>query len=137
MAAHGMLPDFGNKWNLQWSSCLLAGKNAEKKKNTENEDSITVVIESHGTVMPMILCDIVKHMVNTIPTDLHSTIEVDATKTRDLKKHKEYVGDSTYLLKSYALQLCDLILWYRHYLKEHSDKEQNRLSWEILNKDLM
>ena len=50
---------------------------------------------------------------------LHSTNE-DNKNERNFKT-KEYlglVGNSPYLLRSYAMQLCDLILWYNNYIKK-------------------
>lgn len=43
------------------------------------------------------------------------------------------VENSTFLLKSFTLQFCDLILWYRNYLREHPDKEENAKNWEIID----
>ena len=42
---------------------------------------------------------------------------------------------STYLLRSFTLQLCDLIIWYRNYLREHTDYELNALEWDVVDKN--
>lgn len=41
------------------------------------------------------------------------------------------VSNSTFLLQSIALQLCDVFLWYSKYLRTHDDDEINALNWEI------
>ncbi len=47
---------------------------------------------------------------------LHSTNE-DNKKDYKTKEYLGLVGNSQYLLRSYAMQLCDLILWYNNYIK--------------------
>ena len=41
-----------------------------------------------------------------------------------------YVGNAPYLLRGMAMELCDIILWYAHYLDEHDDEES--LEWQVL-----
>lgn len=121
MSAHGILPEWGKQVNLQWSSCILAGIDAKNK----NED---IVIKSKEQVLSPVLKRVIKEMVNIIPAFCHSDNEEEG----EIKK-EEYlssVDDSTYLLKSFALQFCDIILWYRNYLKAHSDSAENKTKWE-------
>ena len=40
-----------------------------------------------------------------------------------------------YSLMSFTLQLCDFILWYSNYLREHPDEELNALEWEVIDKN--
>jgi hypothetical protein len=126
MSVYGILPDWGKKTNLQWSSCILGGKPAINKKGE-------VAIQSNKRILPEALAKIVKAMVNVIPPFCHS----DGGSEDGVSK-KDYmtsVDSSTFLLKSYALQLCDFVLWYRHYLREHPDKERNALEWEVIDKN--
>ena len=124
MSVHGMLPDWGKQINLQWSSCLLSGMPATKIKDGKE----IVVIESKKQVLPPVLKKVMKEMVRIIPAFCHS----DNKEENEIKK-EEYLKDvdnSTFLLKSFTFQLCDLILWYRNYLQEHPDEELNALEWE-------
>lgn len=126
MVENGMLPEWGKNMNTRWSSCLLAGKSATKYVK-DGED--IVVVESKEAILPAALNDILRAMVNILPADVHSKSgDANAVNIPDYIK---CVDGSTYLLNSFALQLCDLILWYRNYLQGHSDKEQNKSKWEI------
>ena len=124
MSVHGMLPDWGKQINLQWSSCLLSGMHATKIKDGKE----IVVIESKKQVLPPVLKKVMKEMVRIIPAFCHS----DNKEENEIKK-EEYLKDvdnSSFLLKSFTFQLCDIILWYRNYLQEHPDEELNALEWE-------
>lgn len=124
MSDHGMLPNWGKQVNLQWSSCLLSGMPAIRIKDGKE----IVVIESKKQVLPPVLKKVMKEMVRIIPAFCHS----DNKEENEIMK-EEYLKDvdsSTFLLKSFTFQLCDLILWYRNYLQEHPDEELNALEWE-------
>lgn len=126
MVVNGILPEWGKNMNTRWSSCLLAGKSATKFVK-DGED--IVVVESKEAILPAALNDILRAMVNILPADVHSKSgDANAVNIPDYIK---CVDGSTYLLNSFALQLCDLILWYRNYLRENEDKEQNKSKWEI------
>ncbi len=128
MSVNGILPDWGKQTNLQWSSCILGGKPAINKKGE-------VAIQSNKRILPEALAKIVKAMVNVIPPFCHSD-----GGSKDVVSKKDYmtsVDSSTFLLKSYALQLCDFVLWYRNYLREHPDKERNALEWEVMDKNAL
>ena len=70
----------------------------------------------------------IKAMVNIIPPFCHSENDTEADISK--KEYMERVQSSTFLLKSFTLQLCDLILFYRSYIREHPDEERNRLEWD-------
>lgn len=121
MSVHGMLPEWGKQVNLQWSSCLLSGMPAKDLKGVD-------VIESKKQILPPVLKKVMKEMIGIIPAFCHS----DNKEGKEIKK-EEYLKDvenSTFLLKSFAFQLCDIILWYRNYLREHPDEELNALEWD-------
>ena len=126
MSLHRILPDWGKQVNLQWSSCLLSGMPAMKKDNKGNE---VVIIECKKQIIPAVLKETLRGMTRIIPAFCHS----DNKEEKDVKK-EEYlnqVDDSTLLLKSFAFQICDFILWYRNYLKENSDTKLNADNWEV------
>lgn len=123
MSNHGMLPYWGKQVNLQWSSCLLSGMPATRIKDGKE----IVVIESKKQLLPPVLRCVMKEMVKIIPAFCHS----DNKEENEIKK-EEYLKDvdsSTFLLKSFTFQLCDIILWYRNYLQKHPDAELNALEW--------
>ena len=55
MSEHGLLPDWGKQINLQWSSCILAGKPALNKKGV-------TVIQSNKRILPEAMVKMVKTM---------------------------------------------------------------------------
>ncbi len=124
MSSYGILPDWGRQVNLSASSHLLAGKDF-----TKNDGS--VIVKSNAVILPKELSRIMRAMVNIIPPFCHSDSGIE-----DNVRKKEYmtsVENSTFLLKSFTLQFCDLILWYRNYLHEHGDIEQNTKNWEVID----
>lgn len=123
MSSHGILPEWGRQVNLRWSSCLLAGKPAKK-------DDV-IIIDCTKQILPEPLMMTLKNMVDIIPAFCHS----DSKDSDDVNK-EEYLGmvnESTFLLKSFALQMCDFVLWYRNYLKEHGNAEENAANWKVLD----
>ena len=126
MSEHGILPDWGKQVNLQWSSCLLAGNPALNKKEA-------AVIQSNKRILPEAMAKMVKTMVNVIPPFCHSDGGNEDGVSK--KNYMKYVNSSTFLLRSLTLQLCDFILWYSNYLREHPDAELNALEWEVIDKN--
>ena len=126
MSSHGILPDWGKQVNLQWSSCLLSGMSAIRKDEKGND---VVIIECKKQILPAVLKETLRAMTRIIPAFCHS----DNKEEKDVKK-EEYlskVDDSTLLLKSFAFQISDLILWYRNYLKKNNDTKLNASNWEV------
>ena len=126
MSEHGLLPDWGKQINLQWSSCILAGKPALNKKGV-------TVIQSNKRILPEAMANMVKTMVNVIPPFCHSDGGNEEGVSK--KEYMQYVSSSTFLLRSFTLQLCDFILWYSNYLREHPDEELNALEWEVIDRN--
>lgn len=124
MSAYGILPDWGKQVNLTASSLLLDNIDFKNKDDSP-------IVKSRARILPKELSRIMKVMVNIIPPFCHSDSGIE-----DNVRKKEYmtaVENSTFLLKSFTLQFCDLILWYRNYLREHPDKEENAKNWEIID----
>lgn len=121
MAIHGLLPDWGKQVNFTWSSIILSGKNATNSKGE-------IVYKSYKRILPEAMSKTMKVIVNILPPFCHSenSTEEDISK----KEYMERIQSSTFLLKSFTFQLCDLILFYRSYICEHPDEERNRLEWD-------
>ncbi len=127
MASYGILPDWDKKVNFQWSICLLSGMSATIKDEKGKEK---VVIECKKQVLSPVLKETLRGMSIIIPPFCHSDKKGEISKIKK-EEYLKSVDNSTLLLKSFVFQLCDLILWYRKYLKENGDYEQNAANWEI------
>lgn len=123
MSIYGILPRWRKKVNLRWSSLILAGKNAKDEEGN-------VVIESKVKILPSVLIEVMRGMVEVIPAFCHSDTDEEGKIKKNV--YQDDIDDSTFLLKSFALQLCDIILWYRKYLKSHSDVNENKMKWNNL-----
>ncbi len=124
MGKIGILPKWGNYVNFRGSSCLLGGLDAK------SNETILYECVQHKSILPKILAGCLKEMVDAVPSILHSNDESKENNKRNLPDYLPLVDNSTYLLKSYSFQLCDLILWYRNYLKEHQDIDMNKKLWK-------
>lgn len=118
----GMLP-YQQKINLSWSNKILSGMSCDAKDGTE-------VARGVIAVLPQILQDNVIHMIHTAGSALHTDNEKD-NDTKHVKDYLSSVGNSSFLIKSYALQICDLILWLKTYSEAHPDKVANSRNWEV------
>ena len=128
MMKYGILPKnkmIGPKGdvNVTWCSKILAGEDIEKDK--------AKIIVSYKKVLPALLKDHIKDMLFAVGAFVHSEDE-KAEHSRKTKEYLKMVDNSSYLISSFALQLCDLILWYKNYLIKHSDIEENQKGWEII-----
>ncbi len=120
MASNGILPDWGDMVNLRYSSLLLAGKKAKKGN--------TIIVESKKRVIPVTLENMMKTMMDISNAAVHSKSK--NKQKVNLPEYLSCVDHSPFLLKSFALQLCDIVLWYKNYLRDHPNKEENALGWE-------
>lgn len=80
--------------------------------------------EAKDKVFPSVIAGIVKNILQVANTQSHT---ISLSKEDD-EKVRSYLFQikSHYLLFSYALQLCDVIVWLGHYLIEHPDIELNK-----------
>lgn len=123
MESHKIIPPTliqNGKVNLSWSCSFLAGKTS---------DSYAQVIYKAITTKTM--AGNLMNMVNVTGSMLH-TEGADPTKSKDIQPYLDSVTNSPFLLQSFVLQLCDVLIWYENYLRQHDDDELNALNWEIL-----
>lgn len=128
MIEKGLLPR-QKKINLKCSNLILSGYPVAYGRD-ENK---TTVVEVNTTVLPKIIQDNLIHMIHTAGSDVH-TSSADDEDTKHLQEYLKNVGNTSYLLKSYALQLCDVILWYHEYINNHPNVSENVSNWEIKDK---
>ena len=124
MSSYRILPDWGKQVNLTASSLILDNIDFTNKDGSP-------IVTSKTRILPKELSRIMKVMVNIIPPFCHSDSGIEDNVRK--KEYMNFVDNSTFLLKSFTLQFCDLILWYRNYLREHPNKEKNAKSWEVLD----
>ena len=109
-----------DKVNLDWGQKMLAGYRVPEKAGAR----------SLAAVVPKLMADNMGAMVNAIGSNEHGNTESTRDKM-NMNQYREDVGETPFLLQSFALQLCDIVLWYRGYIQTHT-KEQNWQNWEYL-----
>ena len=125
MIEKGLLPP-QKKINLAWSNKILSGINIEDKNKK-------IIVETYTTILPKIIQDNMIHMIHTASSDVH-TSSIDDDTTKHLQKYLKEVGNTSFLLKSYALQLCDIILWYNNFINKNKDIIKNTQYWKVIDK---
>ena len=130
----GLLPDYfieGGKVNLQGSSLYL-----DDKPFTPSKDSTILSIrygEEGERVFHKNIASIVKNVLSVTSHHSH-TIEIDKEDEEELSAY--YLETcSPYLLFGYALQLCEVIIWFGNYAKSHNDREANSAKCKVVKKE--
>ena len=130
----GLLPDYfieGGKVNLQGSSLYLAGE-----AFTPSKDSTILSIrygEKGESVFHKNIASIVKNVLSVTSHHSH-TIEIDKEDEEELLAY--YLETrSPNLLFGYALQLCEVIIWFGNYAKSHNDREVNLAKCKVVKKE--
>lgn len=117
----GLLPDecvLNGKINIQESLRYLAGE------NTKHLGVRYGSYEQGDHLFPDIVSDNLQQILNTANACTHTADENPNDEDNEVD-FIETVGASR-LLYSYALELCDVIVWYGKYIKKHPDYKQNR-----------
>lgn len=116
--------------NLSWSSKFLG-----EKFQTYDEiwKHVTRDTDKSKPLLPKQLGNAIKEAVFQAGGAVH-TSQAEAEINMNLDKYLPTVGYSPYMLRSLALSMCDLALWYDYYFQSHCDKEENEKLWTILDK---
>ena len=120
MIENGILPNYGDETNISWSIHILAGNSAKDRSGNE-------IYKSKRRLLPVILCSVLKTMVYILSSDVHSKSQNE--EKPNMSEYLQLVEHSTMLLKSFVFQLCDFIIWYKGYLQDHQDKNENMKLW--------
>ena len=125
-AAHrrGLLADEcmqDGKVNLRWASLFLSGKEVSQRNGA------THTVRPAAAVFPPRLAQVITELLNVTNSASHVEKEQEAAKSL-LGQTRQYVHTS-YLLASLTYQLLDVLVWYRGYAADHSDKAANRATW--------
>lgn len=118
MSCYGILPNWGGEVNINWSCCILGGQDC-KMKNSNN----LIVKNNNSHWRKSFHAQLFWNLATTLNSASHPGFE----------RHLKSVNNSTYLLKSIAFQLCDAILWYHNYLRDHSNIVENSQNWQVID----
>ena len=114
----GLIPDqcvFEGKLNLNQSSLYLAGKNAE------------VIGIRYGKIGERIIPDYIESIIRSVLEfgNIHShTVELSEEDTQKIEKILKS-AKSRFIIYGLTLQLCEAIIWFAEYIKQHNDIEEN------------
>lgn len=113
--------------NTTWCSLILSGKEVKVG------DKILV---TSTNILPNILKDSFQHLIEIAASYEHAVNKnADEQQKKNSRQTAEFldsIGKAPYLLQSMTLELCNIILWYANYLKDHDDEEINALNWKIM-----
>lgn len=103
--------------NLAWSCMVISGRPGDK-----------CPYEVDVNVFPRILYNNLSNIINTTGSSVHSS-SGDSGFSASFSQYSKETGGTSYLLKSFAYQLCDVILWYNNYIRDHNDPKDNSKNW--------
>ena len=118
MSCFGILPNWGGEVNINWSCCILGGQDCKMKNNNN-----LIVKNNNTNWRKSFHAQLFWNLATTLNSASHPGFE----------RYLKSVNNSTYLLKSIALQLCDAILWYHNYLQDHNNIEENSRNWQVID----
>lgn len=138
MIGKGLLPDgiiSKNKKenvNLSWSSLFLGAEQPETPENVRDssEQKFWSKYErlTDGPILPKQLAYWLKSAIFQAGGAVHSSTG-DEEIIMNLDKYLPHVSNSPYMLRSLAMGLCDLILWYDNFLIANPDEEMNAINF--------
>jgi hypothetical protein len=125
------------KINLSWGSLFLGGEfdgNGKPKQDDKLWSKVMRITPNNAPILPKQLAEYVKLAIFESGAALHTDDE--DSKRMNYDHYMSVVGNSSYMLRAFALATCDFILWYDKYLTEHSDEEMNSLTWTNANEKI-
>jgi hypothetical protein len=125
------------KINLSWGSLFLGGEfdgNGKPKQDDKLWSKVMRITPNNAPILPKQLAEYVKLAIFESGAALHTDDE--DSKRMNYDHYMSVVGNSSYMLRAFALATCDFILWYDKYLTEHSDEEINSLTWTNANEKI-
>ena len=73
----------------------------------------------------------IKNMIDVVGNYVHSKNEEDLSLTKNLSEHFEKVANTTYLIRSYALQICDFLMQLEGIVQNNPNKDENAKKWKV------
>lgn len=109
--------------NLNWSTKLLQYGELDEK---------TLKVKYSFIVYTRIMAQIVRDILNFTNSFAHSQCEdKDPFDEYNSYQHIKEVDSSPYYLRMIAMGLCDFLVWYGKFYKEHNCYENNIDLWEL------
>lgn len=125
MIEKGLLPSSlrskgeGRGPNLSWCSLVLIGDTDKYKGDLARMELTEANCPLQGRI-PKIMGDNIKNMIFTAGNNEHADVvkrEATYKRSADLSDYFRGRTETDYLVRSFALQLCDFVLWYSMVLK--------------------
>lgn len=114
--------------NNTWCSKILSGKEVEVIK----DESVSITSKN---ILPNVLKESFQRLIEISSAYEHAVNknadEQQLANSRQTSVFLESIGNAPYLLRSMTMDLCNIILWYASYLKDHGDEEMNALDWNV------
>ena len=122
--------------NLSWSSLFLGASQPDNIDNlAESEKKFWEKVErkTDTPLLPKQLGQWLKAAVFQTGGAVHTSTEREEI-AMNLDNYLPHVGGSPYMLRALAMGLCDFILWYDNFVKDHPDKKMNTEKyWSLKN----
>ncbi len=112
------------KINLSYTSKFLSGLDVKDKYGI-------IIIKAKGNIMDKITGLNIKDMIDVVGNYVHSKNEEDLSLTKNLSEHFEKVANTTYLIRSYALQICDFLMQLEGIVQNNPNKDENAKKWKV------
>lgn len=103
--------------NLSWCCNFISGRPSNQATYSIAEN-----------IFPKIFYNNVSNIVNTIGSSVHSDTDTYGGMV-NYRQYQAGTGETPYLLKSFAYQLCDVILWFSNYVRKHDNPIINAQNW--------
>lgn len=122
--------------NLSWSSLFLGASQPDNIDNlAESEKKFWEKVErkTDTPLLPKQFGQWLKAAVFQTGGAVHTSTEREEI-AMNLDNYLPHVGGSPYMLRALAMGLCDFILWYDNFVKDHPDKKMNAEKyWRLKN----
>ena len=112
------------KINLSYTSKILSGLDVKDKSGN-------IIIKAKGNIMDNITGFYIKNMVDNVGNYVHSKNGEEISLTKNLSEHFEKVANTTYLIRSYALQICDFLMQLEGIVQNNPNKDENAKKWKV------
>lgn len=123
---HDILMDKRGGINTAWCNRILCGELTSDNKWTITSEKI----------LPNVLKDSFKRLIEISAAYEHADNNMATKEQKKNSRHtSEFlanIDNAPYLLRSMTMELCNMILWYDHYLDNHKDEEMNALNWNVV-----
>jgi hypothetical protein len=122
-----LLPDgllVKNKVNLFNSSLIIKGTDVR-----EGGKNGRIILKAAGKIMDVIAGNNIGNMVTSVGDFVHTMGEEDTKLAPNMLEHFKITANTPYLLRSYALQLCDLLMQLEDIVSKYPDPEKNQQVW--------